>query len=135
MRWVVVLLLAGCAVRPGPAGSEARVEAMRMLTVEAYDRNAPWRTEAQWRRDAATGLRGLAAAGRVVVGRCALSGVELVFHLAVLPAGMAPPAEGTFLRLRLGDRQAADAVLGVAEGLGAGDFRRIRAGLVVGCTG
>jgi hypothetical protein len=70
----------------------------------------------------------------VVVGRCALSGYELVFHLAVLPAGMAAPEEGTFLRVRLGDGGTADAVLGAAEGLGAGDFRRIRAGVVVGCT-
>lgn len=131
---LAAVLLAGCALRPGSVGSEARVEAMRMLTVEVYDRNAPWRTEAERRRDAGTGLRALAAAGRVVVGRCALSGYEVVFHLAVLPAGMTAPAEGAFLRVRLGDAGAADAVLGAADGLAAGDFRRIRAGAVVGCT-
>lgn len=131
MRWLLsLLLLAGCALRPGPPGSEVRVVVMRPLTAEQHDRGRQWRSEAERRRDLATGLRGLAAQGRVLVTRCALSPVEVVFHDAVLPPGMAVPEEGALLLVRLGDAATPDAVLGrVAEaGVTRGTIAAVEAG-------
>ncbi len=144
-------LLAGCALRPGPPGSEARVVVMRVLTAAEHARNEQWRSEAERRRDAATGLRALAGEGRVLVTRCALSGFEVVFHQAVLPAGAAVPPEGALLRVRLGDAATPDVVLGpvtdppglvqgmVAQGvpgdaLLARHYHRIRGYHLLACT-
>lgn len=148
---VLLALLAGCALRPGPPGSEVRAVVIRPLTAAAYDRDAQWRSEAERRRDAATGLRALAAQGRVLVTRCALSGFEVVFHLAVLPPGAAVPENGALLRVRLGDAATADAVLGMVteagvdkgaiavpgpgqEALVARHYHRIRGVHLLACT-
>ena len=133
MRWVaglVLLLVAGCSVRP-PPGSEVRVIVMRPLGEAEYRRAEQWRSEAERRRDAASGLPALAAQGRVVLARCALSGFEVVFHRAVVPPGMAMPAEDALLLVRLGDAATADAVLGpvnAAEGLTRGTIVTVEPG-------
>jgi hypothetical protein len=61
----------------------------------------------------ARGLREAAAAGRVVVARCALADRELLFAYAALPDGPVP-AWGEVVRVRLGNREAGelDRVLG-----------------------
>ena len=79
---------------------------------EAPERGVAAVSPSERRRDAATGLRALAGEGRVLVTRCALSGFEVVFHQAVLPAGVPVPAEGALLRVRLGDAATPDLVLG-----------------------
>ena len=104
--------VAGCSAQPGPPGSEVRVVVMRGLTAAEHARNEQWSSEAERRRDAATGLRDLAGQGRVLVTRCAVSRFEVVFHEAVLPAGAAVPPEGALLRVRLGDAATPDLVLG-----------------------
>lgn len=124
-------VLAGCALRPGPPGSEVRVIVMRPLLEVDLRRDRQWRSEAEQLRDAASGLAALVGQRRVVVTRCALSGFEVVFHLAVLPPGMAMPAEGALLRVRLGDAATADAVLGpldAAAGLTRGTIVTVEPG-------
>lgn len=111
MLLLPVVVLAGCALRPGPPGSEVRAEVIRRVTPQILALNRPYRSAAERAREDATGLAALAAEGRVVAVRCALSPVEVVGHDAVLAPGMAV-AEGAVVRVRLGDAGTPDAVLG-----------------------
>lgn len=144
---LAVAVLAGCALRPGPPGSEVRVEVMGVLTAAEHARGEAWRSEAERRRDAASGLAALAGQGRVLVGRCALSGFEVVLHRVVLPAGAPVPPEGALLRVRLGDAVTPDMALGPVtdppglvhgrvadEALLARHYHRFRGGYMLACT-
>ncbi len=148
---LVAAVLAGCALRPGPPGSEARVEVMGVLTAAGHARAEAWRSGAERRRDAATGLATLAGEGRVLLARCALSGFEAVLHRVVLPVGAPVPPEGALLRVRLGDAATPDMVLGpvtdppglvrgrvvqgaVDDALLAQHYHRFRGSYMLACT-
>lgn len=117
MRWVAGLglfLVAGCSMAPPPAGSEVRMDVMRPATAADVSPEGRFLTEAERRHlRLARGLREAAAAGRVVVARCALADRDLLFAYAVLPDA-AMPKWGELIRVRLGDREAGelDLVLG-----------------------